>query len=148
LVSRLDGLDSIPGNVTFTQSNGVVRFDVTIDKTLTGEIPLDVEAMDGQAQIEGSASISADVILHLIFGEDDNGFFIDTAGAQSPNLTIKNIQITGDVQGEGQFGFAGVTLEDAQLQLDPNVAVTVTLQDDPAGIMISMVSPEFFGILS
>ena len=32
----LDGLDNIPGNVTYTQNSSQILFDVTIDKMLSG----------------------------------------------------------------------------------------------------------------
>src|SRR5262249_23708700 len=37
LQARLDALDDTPGNVTLAVENGVTRFDVHVNKTLTGQ---------------------------------------------------------------------------------------------------------------
>src|SRR5262249_18837714 len=98
LRQALDGFDGTPGNVTLTQTDDMLRYDVQVtDKTLSGTAGLDLEALGGVVNVQGTATLSADVTLHIILGADDNGFFIDPESNPDPEFTIGNFQITGDV---------------------------------------------------
>src|SRR5262249_6906546 len=106
---------------------------VLVHKTLTGQATLDASAVAGKVQLSGSVDISARVTMHLIFGVDSGGFFVDPISTLSPALTIDTIALEGDVQGDGQFGFAGVSVGDGTtLTVDPAVALTLTLAEPAA----------------
>jgi hypothetical protein len=135
LRDRLDALDDTPGNVTLTQLNGVTTFDVQVTKTLDGPADLDLEALGGDINVSGTADISADVTIHIVFGVDSEGFFINTVSNTDPVLTVSNVKLEDSVQGEGRFGFTEVALTDGTLSLDPLAKLSVTLRDpgpDPA----------------
>ena len=85
LRDKLDALDDIPGNVSYTNANDVLRFDMTVKKTLSGQALLDVSALSGAVKLNGTLDLSADVTVHLIFGVDDSGFFIDPVGNSGPD---------------------------------------------------------------
>jgi hypothetical protein len=151
LRDRLDALDNIPGNVTFTQANGVTRFDVQVHKTLSGTADLDLNGLGGSLNIAGSIDVSADLALHLVFGVDSHGFFIDPRGTADPFLTVSNLQIDGNIQGTGQLGFLDVTMSGATLTVDPAVQITVQLQppaNSPDGLIrldeLTTQSPSLF----
>src|SRR5205807_2705351 len=127
LRDKLDALDDIPGNMSYTNANNVLRFDMTVQKTLSGQALLDVSALSGAVKLNGTLDLSADVTVHLIFGVDDSGFFIDPVSNSGPELIVSNVRVTGDVTGEGQLGFLGVTLSGGTLTLDPGVKLTVKL---------------------
>ena len=50
-------------------------------------------------------------------------------GANATELSISNIRVNGDVEGEGSLGFLGVELTDATLSLDPKIEIAVKLLD-------------------
>ena len=132
LRQRLDGLDTTQGNVKLTTEDGVTRYDVTIAKSLDGSANLDVQAevLGGMVQLRGDLEMTADIVLHVVFGVDANGFFIDPLnGANATELSISNIRVNGDVEGEGSLGFLGVELTDATLSLDPQIEIAVKLLD-------------------
>ncbi len=129
LRAALAGLDPTSGQVTLTQANGVTTFDMLIHKNLSGQALLDAQAMGGEIDLNGTVDVSADVTFHLIFGVDAGGFFIDPISTLSPVISVSNIQLDGDVQGDGQFGFAGVDITDGTLQVDPLVKVMVSLNE-------------------
>ena len=77
-------------------------------------------------QLSGSVDASADVHLDLIVGVNDtDGFYIETGGA-SPQLSISDIQVTGNLDGDGRLGFLAVELENATVAVN-GVTVAVTL---------------------
>ena len=79
-----------------------------VTKTLSGTADLDLNALGGAVELSGRLEVSADVALHLIFGIDSDGFFIDAESSQDPELVVSNLQISGDVEGTGRLGFLGV----------------------------------------
>src|SRR5581483_8032764 len=119
LRDRLDALDDTPGNVTLTQLGGVTTFDVKVTKTLDGPADLDLEALGGDVNVSGTADVSADVTMHIVFGVDSEGFFINTVSNADPLLTVSNVKLEDSVQGEGRFGFTDVALTDGTLSFDP-----------------------------
>ena len=127
LRDKLDALDDVPGNVSYTSDANGVRFDMQVKKTLSGEAHLDVYAVGGAVNLTGALDLSADVSVHLVFGVDANGFFIDAATNPDPELVVRNVQVTGQVSGEGQIGFLGVTLSAGTISMDPGVTLTVKL---------------------
>src|SRR5262249_55909428 len=69
------------------------------------------------------------VTLNLKVGATVLGFYIRPNSANDPELTLKNVTITGNVQGSGQFGFLGVDLVDASLAVDQAVRFDLKLND-------------------
>src|SRR5262249_49323975 len=67
LRDRLDALDDVPGDVTYTDSDGVIRFDVHVTKALSGVADLGALTPDGKASVSGTIDALADVSLHVIF---------------------------------------------------------------------------------
>ncbi len=129
LRARLDGLDDVDGNVTLTQTDTLTRYDVHIKKTLTGSADLKVQALGGAVDLEGTLEVSANVSLHVVFGVDADGFFIDAASNSDPELVINNLRISGEAKGAGRLGFLEVTLSNATLEVDPGVTLSVKLHE-------------------
>jgi hypothetical protein len=65
----------------------------------------------------GLVEVSVDVQLNLIFGLDSDGIFIETNGAL-PEVAISNIQLTGALDGSGQFGFLSIELTEPELTIN------------------------------
>src|SRR5262249_46690368 len=124
----LDGLDDTPNNVTLTEANGVTRYDVHVNKTLDGSTGFAVDALGGRIDLAGAIEASVDIAVHLVLGVDPNGFFLDANGPD-PEFVLKNVRVSGDVSGTGRLGFLEVSLEDATLAVDPELAVTLDLHD-------------------
>ncbi len=147
-IAALNSLsDSGDSKVTETEDSGVTRYDVTIDRTFTGDANLGVS--DGLFSLAGSASFSVEASLHIVFGLDGQGFFLDPSKFQ---LTLNHIQLLGDLSASGRIGFLGVTVSDARLTVDPNVQVVITMQDpgpDPVtGVDDGLVRPADFAVYS
>ncbi len=70
--------------------------------------------------------------MHVVFGVDDKGFFIEASAAGEPLVSVENVRISGNVQGTGKFGFLEVTVEDATLTVDPDVRINVQLTEPGA----------------
>jgi hypothetical protein len=83
--------------------------------------------------LEGTLDIRAALSVHLVFGVDANGFFIDPNSSPDPEVTVSNFQIGGKVQGSGRFGFLEVKLTNATLNVDPQVKVAINLHDPGTG---------------
>ncbi|PYR44864.1 MAG: hypothetical protein DMF89_26665, partial [Acidobacteria bacterium] len=133
LRDRLDDLDSTPGNVTLTQSEGVTRFDAQVIRRLSGvaDFGVGTAVLGGAIDLSGQVEIGADVELDLAFGVDAGGVFIDTNGAGS-RLVVRNISVDGPFAARGQFGFLDVAVENPTLTIAPQVQLSVKLQD-PSG---------------
>ncbi len=129
LREKLDALDSTPNNVVFTDINGVTRFDVEVRKSLSGDADLELSALDGAVSLGGVVRAAADLVMHVVFGVDDKGFFIEASAAGEPLVSVENVRISGNVQGTGKFGFLEVTVEDATLTVDPDVRINVQLTE-------------------
>jgi hypothetical protein len=133
LRAALDGLDSTAGNVTYRQVGGTTTFNMIVNKTLSGQALLDVEALGGALRLNGEAEISADVRLHLVFGFDESGFFLDPDAAVNddgdpePELIISNF--SADAEGSGRLGFLEVELENGRISADPAVKLKIDLVD-------------------
>jgi hypothetical protein len=130
--AKLDGLDGTPGNVTLAQVGSALRYDVRIVKPLTGTADLDLDALDGLINLNGTVRISADVSLHVVLGVDATGFYIDPTAFAEPELVVSNLRIEGSaaderISGHGRFGFLEVELTDGELRLDPDVRLEVDL---------------------
>jgi 6-phosphogluconolactonase (cycloisomerase 2 family) len=136
LRQALDDLDTTPGNVTLTfDAQGFPRFDVQIDKTLDTTADLDLQALGGALSLTGTIDLSLDVHAHLVFGLDTHGFYLDPSaprdaqGRPEPELTLSNLQVSGDLTGAGNFGFLQVAIDNPTLTVDPSVRLTVDIQD-------------------
>ncbi|HEV3003498.1 MAG TPA: hypothetical protein VGX78_03515, partial [Pirellulales bacterium] len=130
LRDKLDALDSVPGNVTLTETATETRFDVHIQKTVSGTADLNVDesALGGSISLHGQLDVSADISLHLVFGVDAHGFFIDTTQTD-PELVINNLHVSGDVTGAGSIGFLGVTLTGGTITFDPADSLSISLHE-------------------
>ncbi len=129
LRDRLDALDDTIGNVTLTELGGVTTYDVCIETSLSGTADLGLDLLAGAIDVGGTVGVGVDVDVHLIFGEDPQGFFVDTQNSSGPEFLLRNLRFTGDAQAEGRIGFLGVTLSAAALTLDPSVQLSVDLAD-------------------
>jgi hypothetical protein len=125
----LDGLDGTPGNVTLTQTATDTRYDIRVHKPLDGTANLDLSLFGGSFSVNGTIDVSADIDLHLIVGVDAHGFYIDTADNPDPEISVGNLQISGDVQASGFYGLLNVGLDDTTLAA--NVALGLTLHAPP-----------------
>ena len=137
--AALDGLDSTDGNVTFTDTltgdpvGGEVRFTAQVLKRLGGEadLDLDFDLLGGHVNLQGLIGIDAAVELNLVFGVDANGFFIDTTGG-TPELQVRDLQLDGQAEASGRFGFLDVEARTTVLDVDDSVGLNVDLLD-PGG---------------
>src|SRR5262249_12507687 len=108
--------------------------DFQMDRTVDGSLPLDVNALGGSVFIQGDVNMSAHVHLHLVFGGDAQGFFLDpngpmASGQPGRELAVSDVQVDGaNVTAGGDLGIADITLSNLQLMLDPGVQFTVDLQ--------------------
>ncbi|HEY4634069.1 MAG TPA: hypothetical protein VIH00_09155, partial [Candidatus Limnocylindrales bacterium] len=125
LRQRLDDLDSTPGNVTLTETADTTTIDMRIVRDVDGAGEIDVDALAGAIFLKGSGEFSADVTLHLVFGVDEHGFFIDPT--PDPELTVRNLQVQGDAEAGGNLGLLDVQVSDFDLTTDPGVALSVDL---------------------
>src|SRR5262249_42462484 len=57
---------------------------------------------------------------------------MDALGNPEPELTVSNIQVSGNLTAGGDLGFLAVTLSNFQLQIDPGVKLMVDIQPAPA----------------
>jgi hypothetical protein len=89
-----------------------------VHKTLDATANLDLSVLGGTFAVNGTITLSADVDLHLIFGADAQGFYIDTADNPDPEITLSNLKVSGDVQANGFYGLLTVGLDDASLTSD------------------------------
>src|SRR4030095_8926322 len=80
----------------------------------------------GHVQLTGLVDISLDVRLRIAFGLDSNGdFFFETNGTD-PEVVVSNIHVVGDLEGEGQFGFLSVQLENTAVNIN-GITIDVNL---------------------
>src|SRR5262249_38726910 len=121
-----DFLDNLVGNngtVTFDEDTpGEVAYEVTYTKPLSGTGTF--QAGNSQFGLNGSASINTSVTLHLPFGLDQDGFFIDAAVPEE--LTIGGFNAA--VNATGHFGPVEVT-GTGNLNFDPDVRLSLNLTD-------------------
>ena len=112
--------------MTLTEVGGTLRFDVTIRREFAGTSGIDLEALNGQILLDGSIDLIADVDLHLVFGVDSGGFFIDPNAVAGPELVISNIRMEG-VEAFGKLGFLEVEATSAELQIADGVRLETDL---------------------
>jgi Ca2+-binding RTX toxin-like protein len=129
LRERLDGLDEIAGNVSYEVNEFGVRFDMTVSRELSGRGELDLRGLGGAVNIGGQVDVSANVALHLVFGLDADGFYVDAEGDPEPELTVSQFRLEGDVSGSGRLGMLEVELVDGVLVADPRVHLSVDLRE-------------------
>ncbi len=135
----LDALDDKAGNVLLTQQGGVTRIDMTVEGPLGGSAGLDLRGLGGNVEMSGLLEVDADLKLHLVFGVDEGGFFIEPGSAGDAELVVSNLRIRsladgGSVKGTGRIGFLGIDVTEASLTVGPNVrfvADIVTPGADP-----------------
>jgi hypothetical protein len=125
----LDRADEIPGNVTLTEAGGVSTLDVQITRALSGRADVGVDVLGGALDVSGRVLMSADVDLHLVFGIDEHGFFIDAEAAGEPELTVRNLRVTGEAEIGGTLGFISVRLDDVVLSTSAGTAITLDVLD-------------------
>jgi hypothetical protein len=110
-----------------TDNSGGVRFDFQVQATLSGTVPIDLPIQSAGLDLKGLADISADIRIHLIFGVDPNGFFIDVASNPDPMAVVSNLRVTGNVGGDTTFGNLDISLTDGTLSVDPELQLAVKL---------------------
>ena len=132
LRSALDALDDIVGNVILTQQNGAVRFDVTVTGEFAGGGEIEIDAFNGLVTLSGDVLYSFDLTMHLVFGVDEFGFFIDTEGVQGPEFSISHLKLLGAVEATGRLGFIEVRLTDGTIAVDDAVQFSTDLRDPSA----------------
>ena len=141
LASRLDALDSTAGNVTFDDTTDLdgdgiadLRITVQIIRRLEGSADFDLvtSLLGGEIDLSGEIGVGAEVVLNLVLGvESTGGGFIDVSGGGS-GLTIRNLQLSGELEAEGRIGFLGVEVSGVEVRVDPELALNVVLQE-PSG---------------
>ncbi|MEJ2698045.1 MAG: hypothetical protein P8Z70_00015, partial [Desulfuromonadales bacterium] len=137
----LDDLDDIPDNVSFTATDSTVTFDMQLEGSFAGGGEIDVNGFDGKLSLRGEVVYSFDIALHLVFGVDAGGFFIDTV--RGAEVTVTNLNLHGTVEAQGQLGFLQVFLTGGTVAVDTGVSVSIAFQDpaddpltdDPHGIL-------------
>ena len=140
LRDRLDALDDIPNNVILNPTGTPEEtslLDVRIvDKPISGTADFGVgsQVFGGDLQLAGLANITADVTMHIRFGVDGQGFFIDPEDNPDPEFNVRNIRIDGDLKARGRLGIVEVDLDDAVLEYDPGIVVAINLHDPGSGI--------------
>ena len=105
------------GGATVIGPEDAPVFHLTLTKNLAGDAGFDVafDQFGGHVELSGGVHASADVSLDLTFGYNaTDGFYIQTDGL-SPEVSITNIVVTGELDGVGQLGFLGVALDEATL---------------------------------
>src|SRR6185295_3730394 len=76
LVQILDTL----GDITVTEQGDTTLFDLTIsNRTVEGAAELDIDALGGALFLHGDVEMSAVIDLHLVFGVDGQGFFVEAS---------------------------------------------------------------------
>ncbi|MEX2187724.1 MAG: hypothetical protein WD875_13050, partial [Pirellulales bacterium] len=126
LVARLDAL----GDVVIVQDDAdALILDIRIEKILSGDAELAVEALDGAVDLGGAVSISGTAIAKLRIGVDDDGFFLDADASTEPEIVIRNLSITGDIKAVGKVGFLGVKVNGGTLHFDDQVAIEMDIRD-------------------
>ena len=139
----LDGLDAIDGNVTLSEAGGVTRFDVGVVKAVSGTADIDVNALSGAVTLSGVVKMAADIDLHLVFGIDGEGFFIDAAAAGEPELKVSNLRVDGQLSAAGHLGLVDLALTGAQIDIDPAVSLALDIGDDAGRLRLQ----DFGGLL-
>jgi Ca2+-binding RTX toxin-like protein len=138
LRDKLDALDDIPGNVSYTYTPptspiapgdvGSVRFDIQIVKDLDGEANVHIGSDGSSIRLDGTAGITANVALHLAFGIDTGGFYVDASSNPDPELVVSNIRVE-DIDADGRFGLTDVNFSDPRLTVDPLVKLSADLRE-------------------
>ena len=129
LRQAFDDLDNTPGNVTYTSQAGQTAFDITVHKTIAGEVTIAIDALGGLLQINGNLHLKTDAALHLILGVDNLGFYIQTDAFPDPELVLSNLVVDGEITGTGRFGFLGVKLSGGTLETNPGVKLSLNIKE-------------------
>jgi hypothetical protein len=132
LVSCVDSGDGTPCE----SGDSHVEFDLELTRTLNGIVDLEVAGdalldsleLGDVIELTGSVEISADVTVNLSFGIDANGFYIKPKPGV-PEVVVKNLRVSGEVSGGGQFGFLGVGIGQLALAVDEDLELRVDLRD-------------------
>ncbi|HEX8523269.1 MAG TPA: hypothetical protein VF669_13510, partial [Tepidisphaeraceae bacterium] len=143
LRAALDALDDVPGNVkldTTSDQDGDGAADTLLtvqilDRRLDGLVNLEVDAelALGHVALRGELEVEASVDVNLVLGVDSNGFFLKPSTPGLPAIRIHDIEVDGEIEGEGRFGFLGVELEEGELEVDPDAAVEINFMDPGTG---------------
>ena len=91
---------------------------LSLTKTLSGTtgFTTSFDAFGGHVSLSGTLDASVDLALNLTAGVNaTEGFYIVTDGLGA-ELSLSNIQVTGQLDGGGQFGIIGVELVSSDLQ--------------------------------
>ncbi|MCA9170110.1 MAG: hypothetical protein KDB23_20680, partial [Planctomycetales bacterium] len=138
LQQKLDAISGIDAELF--ESNGNACLDLTINRSLGGTAAMgDLLTNGGLIAIGGDISLEVDVHGHLIFGSDNDGFYVLTnatscandpnaapaSGTAPPEIVISNLR--GTLSGGGRLGPLEVTFTDATLAVDSDVKLEIDL---------------------
>src|SRR5262249_3366517 len=125
LQQRLQQFVGAGGGVQLVQHATQVRFDLVVERDLDGDTDLHAAALAGFVTLDGEAAVTAKVRLHLIFGVDSQGFFIDAGNNPEAEFTVSNIH--GTAEGQGRLGPLEVALHDGTFSMAPHVSLALNL---------------------
>jgi len=131
----LDDLDDIADNVSYEELDDEVIFDMRVETKFAGEGAIDMVDASGMLNIQGDVVYSFNAILHLVFGVDEHGFFIDpdNDAVDGPEVTLTNLNLLGTVEATGSLGFIQVKLSDGHVTVNEAVSIAVDFLPEGAG---------------
>ncbi|MDX6411750.1 MAG: hypothetical protein QOE91_1266, partial [Gaiellaceae bacterium] len=139
-LKRLAGDSNVVNNGTSTEPT----ISLSLTKTLSGEADFDVafDQFGGHVALSGAIEVSVDVHAALTFGFNlTDGFFVQTDGVD-PELSFSNLRVSGDIEGQGQFGFLGAELENATLTVNGvTIAIDLTAPTGNKLGIIDLINP-------
>lgn len=102
-------------------------------KRLTGQVEIDVDALDGLVTLNGTLDFSVLVTLDLEFGLDADGFYVRT-NSPDAELVLSDLAVDGTVTATGRLGTLEIGVNDAALKVAPDLRLLVDLKEPDAGL--------------
>ncbi len=140
LISLLDGLDDIPGNVTATTAGSDHQFHVGVHRAISAHPMIDLDLLGGSLSLKADIDLSVMVDLELDLGVDERGFYVRT-DLSSSEIVIRDIVVSGEIEGAGQFGLLSVKLDGGMVHLAPGVSFEIDLQETAADPLLGGEAP-------
>ncbi|MDA1013146.1 MAG: DUF4347 domain-containing protein, partial [Planctomycetota bacterium] len=132
LAQRLDALDDNVGNVILTELGDTFTIDMTIDRNFEATMDVALDALGGTLALRGNLDLSADVVAHVVFGVDEDGFFIQETADGDHAVVVRNLHLMGDLSIGGGAGLVTLDVTNAELGLDPSVELVLGLNEPGA----------------
>ena len=127
----LDDLDDVPGNVPEPVVDGAtITFDLAVeDRTIGGTVAVDTELVstDGDFQFAGLLDVSATADVHLKFGADPTGFFINPEDNEYSEFSVGDLSVNGDLL--GRAGMLGISVPESESLFTDGLSIDVDLHD-------------------